>query len=317
MTKTATATPKRLLLSLIGATAVAVLPMAAPVAIADESQGFQISPPVTELRLDPGTSTRSTMKVTNLTGTQMTLTLGKQNFVAKGDEGEVDLVDNANPQYSLAPWFTLVQSSIDVPPKSTKSVEFTISVPKDAEPGGRYGSITFDSQPPKLPAGQSGASVKQRLAGLIFLRINGNAREEISIDSFKTNKSFYEYGPVAFETLVNNKGNVHEKPTGEIVVKNLFGFKTATVKLDEKNVIPGAARKLTNQLQKKLLFGHYTAELTMHNGTSQTLTAKTGFTVIPYKLLAIVFFVILVVVLFFWKARKRLSRAFKILAGKE
>jgi len=301
-------------LALVGAVVLAATPSPARAA---QTQGFQISPPVTELALDPGTSTRGTMKVTNLTDTQMTLTLGKQNFVAKGEEGEVELVDLGDPLYSLAPWFTLARPTVEVPPKATKEIEYILSVPADAEPGGRYGSIIFDTIPPKLPTGQSGAAVKQRLAGLIFLRIGGEANEQLAIDSFKTSKTFYEYGPVLFQTRIKNSGNVHEKPTGQIVVKNMFGFTTATIKVDEKNVIPGAVRRLDTQLKRHLLLGRYTASLTLRNGAKQTLTADTTFTVVPYKLLAGLVIAALIFLLFFWKARKRLRRALRILAGRE
>ncbi len=109
----------------------------------------------------------------------------------------------------------------------------------------------------------------------------------------------------------------NEKPTGEIEVKNMWGFTTTKIKLDEKNVIPGAVRKIESQLKKQLLFGTYTATLTLHNGTVQTLTAKSAFTVIPYKLLAIVAIIVFLLVLFYRKSRKRLRRAMRILAGKE
>lgn len=314
MTKTATFLRLLLIPAISGVLgAVFALPGTAAAA---ESLGYQISPPVQTLTMDRGTSARSTIKVTNLTDAQMSLQIGKRNFVAKGEEGEVELVDNGDPLYSLSPFFTLGQNVIDVPPKGTREVAYVLNVPIDAEPGGRYGSITFNTIAAKLPSGQSGASVKQELAALIFLRINGTAHEQLSIDTFKTGKSFYEYGPVGFETRIKNLGNVHAKPTGEIVIKN-FGFKTATIKLDEKNVIPGAIRKVEAQLKPKLLFGHYTATLTLKNGAVQTLTASTSFTAIPYKFLGVVILILIAVTFFFWKTRKRFRRAFRILAGKE
>ena len=281
------------------------------------TRGYQISPPVTTLALDRGTSTRQTIKVTNLTDTQMTLQLGKRNFVAKGEEGEVELTDAANPLYSLAPYFTLSQPTITVPPKGTSSLQFVLSVPADAEPGGRYGSITFNTIAAALPQGQSGASVRQELAALVFLRINGAANEQLKIASFTPDKSFAEYGPVKFTTRIQNLGNVHEKPTGQIVVKNMFGGTTAKLALDEKNVIPGAIRKLNITLGKKLLFGRYSATLTLKNGTLQTLTASTGFTIIPYKLIAGIILGLVILALIFRKGRRRFGRALRILAGGE
>jgi hypothetical protein len=297
------------------------------VATAADSQGFQISPPVTFQNLSPGTSTKATMKVTNLTTQQITLNLSKQNFAAKGEEGEVQLVDNADPLYSLAPYFSLDQLSVDIPPASTKEITYTLSVPVGAEPGGRYGSITFTAATGTLAPGQSGAAVKQQIAGLIFLRIVGNANEQIKVASFTTgtldkngtfaSKNFFEYGPVSFNARFQNLGNVHEKPTGEIVIKDIFGFKVGTVKLDEENVIPGAIRRTVSTWNHHLLFGYYTATLTAHNGSQQVLTAKTTFTVIPYKLVVIVVIILAILFFIFWKGRKRFGRAFRILSGKE
>jgi hypothetical protein len=294
---------------------------------AADTQGFQISPPVTLLSLDPGTSTKGKMKVTNLTRQQITLNITKQNFAAKGEEGEVQLVDNADPNYSLAPYFNLSQTTVDVPPVSSKEVDYTISVPVGAEPGGRYGSIVFTAATGTLAPGQSGAAVKQQLAGLIFLRINGNANEQIKIASFNsgnvdkakkfTPASFFEYGPVSFQARFQNLGNVHEKPTGQIEIKNIFGIKVGTVKLDEQNVIPGAIRRTVSTWNRHLLLGYYTATLTAHNGTQQVLTAKTSFTVIPYKLLVVVLIIVLILFFVFWRGRKRLARAGRILSGRE
>ena len=324
MTRIASTT-RLLLIAVVGFVG-AIVAFPAPT-FAAESQGFQISPPVTELSLNPGTSTKQSVKVTNLTNQQITLNVSKANFVAKGEEGEVELTDNADPLYSLAPYFNISGASVDVPPLASSTVNYTISVPANAEPGGRYGSITFTAAPGSLAPGESGASVQQQLASLIFLRINGNTNESVKVaslnagvlqkDSNFTNKNFFEYGPISFDARFQNVGSVHEKPTGQIVIKNEFGVKVATIKLDEQNVIPGAIRRTISTWNKHLLFGHYTATLTANIGDQETLTAKTSFTVIPYKLVGGIAIVLVLLLLFFFKARKRFSRAIRILAGRE
>jgi hypothetical protein len=313
---TATRNLRYFLASAISVVAVAVVVLSGTILAAD-NMSFQISPPVTTLAVDPGNGVTGKIKVTNLTDTQISLQVGKTNFVAKGEEGQVELLDEGNPAYSLAPYFTLDQSTLDVPPRGSKDVAYSINVPNNAEPGGRYGSVTFNTIPAKLPNGQSGASVKQELAALIFLRINGATNEQLSIESFTTGSSFYEFGPIGFTTRIKNLGTVHERPTGEIVVKDLLGFTAGKVKLEEKNIIPGAIRKFESELNKKFLFGYYTATLTVQNGSVQTLTDKTSFTVIPYRILAIVVAILVILFLVFWKGRKRISRAIRILSGKE
>lgn len=261
------------------------------------------------------------MKVTNLTDTALVLNITKQNFVAKGEEGEIELVDNANPLYSLAPWFNIPAGQIEVGPRATKEVSYTISIPANAEPGGRYGSIVFSTIPPKLPSGQSGATVQQNLAGVIFQRINGDAKEELKLESFAPEKGFYEYGPVKLFTRISNQGNVHEKPTGTLTIKNFLGFKVAEVPLDEHFIIPGSTRRLTNTWpdgdKKPWLIGKYTVDLKATYAGDKTITASTSFVVVPWKQLAIGAVILILIFLFFWKGRKRLSRAARILAGRE
>ena len=317
MTKTALSLRIIAISMVIGGTYGAVFGTLVAHAADASTQGYQISPPVTTLALDPGTSTRQTIKITNLTDQQLTLQLGKQNFVAKGEEGEVELTGDNAPLYSLAPYFNLVEPTVTVPPRGTSQIQYTLSVPAGAEPGGRYGSVTFNTIASKLPSGQSGASVRQELAALIFLRINGATNEQLKILNFAPAQTFAEYGPVKFETRVQNLGSVHERPTGTIVVKNMLGMTTATVNLDEKNVIPAAVRRIESTLNKKLLFGRYTAELTLKNGAIQTLTAKTSFTVIPYKLLIAIIVTLLVLTFIVRRGRKRFARAARILAGRE
>jgi hypothetical protein len=296
--------------------------LAAPVQAATPAvQSIQISPPTANYATNAGGSVKGTVKVTNLTSTPFSVRVGKENFVAKGEEGEIELTDNADPQYSLAPWFNFDATSLDLPAKGTKELGYTISVPVDAEPGGRYGSITFNSIPPKLGPGESGAAVQQTIASIVFLRINGPAKEELSVASFGTDKPFYEYGPVNITTRLKNTGNVHEKATGKIVIKNLLGFKVGEVKLDEHFVIPGAVRRLHNTwpqgAHQPFLFGRYTAELDATYAGGKHLTAKSSFTVIPWKQTALALIILLVLLVLLWRGRKRLGRAVRILAGRE
>jgi hypothetical protein len=290
-------------------------------ATAATSQSFQISPPTSNYSANPGESVKGTIKVTNLTDTALALLVGKENFVAKGEEGEIELVNGADPLYSLAPWFNVSIDQLQVPARATKEFTYTIAVPADAEPGGRYGSILFNTIPPKLPNGQSGAVVEQQIAAVVFLRINGQAKESLGISSFATDKNFYEYGPVKFTTRVKNTGSVHEKPTGTITIKNMLGFTVAKVPLDEHFVIPGAIRRLHNDWpasgKKPFLIGKYTAHLDATYSNGQKLRADTSFTVIPYRLLAAILIILIIVFLVFWRGRKRFGRAFRILAGRE
>jgi hypothetical protein len=300
-------------------------------ASAIDAQSFQISPPTANYSGDKGATVQGKIKVTNLTKQPLDIKVGKQNFVAKGEEGEIDLVDYADPLYSLAPWFSFDTTGFTLPGLATKEVGYTIAIPADAEPGGRYGSIVFSTVPPKPAPGQSGASVQQNLAGIVFLRINGPAKEQLEVASFETGHlgaknawtpaSFFEYWPVDFLTRIKNAGNVHEKATGTITVKNLLGIKVGSAPLDEHFVIPGAVRRLHNSWstgkQKPFLLGRYTAQIDAKYDGGKTLTATATFWVVPWKQLAIILLILIVIFFIVFRGRKRLAKAGRILAGRE
>ena len=49
----------------------------------------------------------------------------------------------------------------------------------------------------------------------------------------------------------------------------------------------------------------------------KTLTADTNFWVLPWKLLLVIVIILIILFLVFWRGRKRLARAGRILAGRE
>jgi hypothetical protein len=65
------------------------------------------------------------------------------------------------------------------------------------------------------------------------------------------------------------------------------------------------------------MIGRYTATLSATYGGGKTLTATTAFTVIPWKQIAIALIILIILIVFFWRGRKRFGRAFRILAGRE
>ncbi|HSX48313.1 MAG TPA: hypothetical protein VLF41_02315, partial [Candidatus Nanoarchaeia archaeon] len=96
-----------------------------------ESIGFAVSPPVVELVGNPGEQVSSSVQVTNLTDQTLTLDVDRRGFVAKGDEGQVDLVDT-DSVYNLVPWFSIQNPSLELPARSTRSFEFNIQLPANA-----------------------------------------------------------------------------------------------------------------------------------------------------------------------------------------
>ena len=279
--------------------------------------GLTISPPTFELSLNPGERTSNYIRLENRNNYPVKIAVDLRNFTALGEEGGVDLTYE-NTNFSLANWISIDKNEYVLPGKSNRTYKFDVSTPSNAEPGGHFGSIIFRTIPTESLSG-SGASLAQEIGSLILVKVSGPTTEEADIASFATTKKIFEYGPVTFDARIENLGNVHLKPRGVINITNILGRTVGTLELENKNVLPGAIRKIEGVWNTKSRFGRYTATLVLVYGRDQVQRAAiTNFYLIPYKLLAVIFVVVLVLSMLAYRSRKRISKALKILfTGKE
>lgn len=278
---------------------------------------ISVSPPSYELSANPGNEITNTIRVNNPTNQQLEVSVSIRNFTALGEEGQVDLTEQ-DTTYSLARWITVSPESSAIQPQATREFTYTIRVPANAEPGGRFGSIVFKTSAKPLE-GQSGVSIGQEVGSLVFLRISGDVQEKSSIAGFKSVNTVNQYKPVGFEVRVRNEGNVHVRPTGTITITNMFGKKVATVPLDARNVLPDAVRNMTAEWKggNKLIFGRYTATASVVYGSdNRIVTASTTFWGFPYMIALVILGVLLLLGFGIYRGRKRIRLALRALSGK-
>lgn len=283
---------------------------------AQESYRLSVSPPTFEIRANPGDILENAVKAENLTNNPLVVTVNKRNFVAAGEEGAVQLVEE-NDSHSVVNWIEVIPSSFTIPPKSSYSFIFKTKVPINAEPGGHFASIVFKSGG-GTTLNQTGATIVQEMGVLILVKIAGKTNESAVIESFKATKNFWEYGSVELETRVKNIGNIHIKPVGKITIKNIFNKTVASLDVDSKNILPGAIRKGNIVWNQKWLFGMYTATLNLSYGDQKKIiTETTTFIGLPYKIVVGVVLVLIILIVFIYRGRRRLKKAFKVLFSKD
>jgi hypothetical protein len=276
-----------------------------------KNTGLSVHPTNFDMLLTPGDPVSKEVTLDNLTNQTITIAVTTRNFTATGEEGSVELT-NEDSSYALAKWIKVTPEKVTLAPKESKTFSFSVTAPANAEPGGHFGSLVFATVPDKK-LNTTGAVLSQEIASLILARIPGQAKEQALIESFVSDKNFYEFGPVTFTLRVKNEGVVHIKPAGEVVVTDMFG-NTYSAPLDSRNILPNATRKIPAVLQNKLLIGKYTAHLVAAYGdTNQQLSGSVTFYAFPVKYgLAV-----LVVLILLFLMRKRLGKAFKaIVSGK-
>lgn len=295
------------LATIIALTALVATAFAGPApqafAVNDSSgQALEIAPPVITLTADPGQTLNTQINLRDISNSPLIVTGTVNDFAAQGEEGlpKID-VDNAEPSpYSIKSWVQPLQQ-LNMKSKELQKLPVVIKVPGNAAPGGYWGVIRFTATPPGVEG--TGVSLSASLGSLIFIRVNGDAKESVNIEQFYTSEpgkdaasSLFETAPINFVVRLKNSGSVHEQPVSRIAIKDMFNRDVAAVNvnLKQRNVLPGSIRKFTEPLDKSalgtaMLFGKYTATITTTYGTGkQTTTSKIDFWVVPYRLIVII-----------------------------
>jgi len=269
------------------------------------SQALEIGPVALSLEADPGQTIKTQIMLRDISSNKLIVSNQIDDFIANGEDGTPKLlVDSTEVSpYSIKNWVSpLAQFTLN--PKQVQTIPVTIKVPANASPGGHYGVIRFSGKAPGIDG--TGVSLSASLGTLVLLKVKGPVTEKMSLVEFGTSQNkktsnIFEATPINLFVRLKNEGNVHEQPSGQIAIYDMFGKAVAgvNVNMPPKNVLPSSIRRFDQELDKsslgnKVLFGRYTANLKLKYGSSSDIITKTiTFWIIPYRLiLAIVIIVI-------------------------
>ncbi len=276
-------------------------------------RGISISPLTFELTANPGDTISNKLKVYNPTDGIIAIKMEVEDFRPVGEIGRVIVTPEEEITYSLKRWVKTEPTEFTLEPREQKFVDFIIEVPENAEPGGKYGSV-LASTAGVIGEEITGMAIGQKVGALVLLTVSGEVIENLTVKEFIA-PSFLEYGPVPFSMRFENTGTVHVRPRGFVTITNWWGKKATDVEFPQLNVIPGAVRRVEASWSGKWHIGRYTATLIGSYGTINTPLTPVVLTfwVFPWKVALAIFLGILVVLIFFYKTRKRWKMALKIL----
>jgi hypothetical protein len=283
------------------------------------AQGLEISPPVKELQADPGQTVSFPIRLRDVSSGALVVKATADDFGAKGENGDPKILldEKEASRYSLKFWVQPLPN-LTLVPQEVKTVTVNIAVPANAEPGGHYGVIRFTGTPPELEG--TGVSLTASIGALVLLRVSGDIKEQLEVAEFYTSKpgksgpsraSFFETGPINFTERLRNTGSVHSKPAGYVDVYNTFHKRIARLPVSNpaRNVLPDSIRRFEQQLETKSLFGRYTAQMNASYGNNKKLSSQTiSFWVVPYKLLAVILFALIVLIVLLRQGVRRYNQ---------
>jgi hypothetical protein len=285
-----------------------------------------------EISGDPGQTLIGEIELFNEQNEARTYFSSTANFEARGDTGAPHFLEE---RVGLATWIS-VQESVHLEPQERKMVPYSIVIPPGAEPGGHFAAI-FWGQTPQAEAGGQ-VAIGGRLGMLILLSVTGEVMAgQSGLGEFGVEEGrLVNALPVTFFYRFFNDSRERVRPSGEIAIRNLFGFTVATLDANRGggNVLPGSTRKFSVTWQERgqeksaaapteagaaapeapgffaaagnqwrnFALGPYWAELNLVYGSligteadQKQTQASYLFFVIPWQLLSIIIFVLIIV----------------------
>lgn len=228
-------------------------------------------------RANPGDTINGNIVLINDTNEEQTMYPSFEKFTESGGQKQF----LPGEPTALTNWFRLPQS-VTLDPREQKNIPFTIAVPNGAPPGGHFAVIWWGNAPPK---GQ--VSIVTRAGILVYLQVSGEINENGEVLAFKP-KGFVSAGlPYEFELVFKNGGNTWLRPSGDILIKNIFGTTRAIFRTNsaERIVMPGNEENLrvAPKFEKPpFLIGLYKAELSLAWGeTAEKFEKNAYFVVLP------------------------------------
>ncbi len=284
--------------------------------------------------LDVGESREDTLRVSNPSDESRTLKLYAVDSVATGD-GNFSLQSEDNPRVGVGDWIKLEQTLITLRPKEERDIRFTIAIPDTAAVGEHSGGIIIqEREAPEAGAGQAGASIVTRLGVRVYETVPGEIVKKVELGDFsitrftpKGQRPFYRITLSAQNTsnvsllaqahlLVSGWGKLRYFPNSRFAggLYLDFGdffdffkgedFQNQWQLLRNQNVV-------TNWEWPEPAFGSYRfrARLSYEgvNGTETLVTPAINVNIVPWKQLATVLAVILVLALLMVWERMRTS----------
>jgi hypothetical protein len=192
-------------------------------------------------------------------------------------DGAIDFVAAGSRPFSAALWIKVNPREFDLPPGQSLNVRYSLTVPKDAAPGGYRAAIVFATVPrPKPGEKQSRVMLEGRIATILYETVGAPVPSgEITNLTF----GMHPDGKPEFLISFQNTGKVHFRTRGEIFIRDKERKEVARVPLPDVPVLPQSSRDLKATLEEKLLPGDYVAELIIDIGKKELLAGERKFSI--------------------------------------
>lgn len=263
---------------------------------------FVVGPGRAELELKPGQTVVYEMSVANRISDGRTFKLEVEDISGSDDASQavMFLGDQRGP-YTIQDYISFPETSFNLDLGERARIPVTITIPKDAEPGGYYGGVlvsTIKDDGTSEEGTVTRSPIVARIGTLFFITVPGEVVKsgETKSISVANDKFWFEKGPIKLNILYENTGSNHLNPYGELRITNLFNEEVGFVELEPWFVLPKSLRSRDISWDREMLFGRYTATAFINRGYDDVIDeVSVTFWVMPWKIVLGAFLVLFLV----------------------
>ena len=234
-----------------------------------------ISPLRVELKLQPGSETSQSVRISN-TGemaTQVRVTVSDWTVNETGDQR---FVKSGGTTWGCASWVRVNPAEFALPGAGATLVRYTIKAPPEAPQGGFHCAILFETLPPPKDRLAEGTGVINllRLVTTIYATI-GNPPIVARIEGLELTPAKGGRAGLEILTRFANDGSTQYRVSGDLDVLDADG--KSVRKFDYKSfpVLPGVSRSTVFPIDPPLPPGQYLLRAVIDVGGKDRLAAET------------------------------------------
>lgn len=206
-------------------------------------KGLVLSPALQEIDAEPGQSYQIDLDIRNDTVDKTYNLIHTTNtFEAIGEEG-VPVLKEFNSQDQQKTWIGYPEPIINLEPGEAKITRVTLSVPKEASPGGYYFALIIGETGMTTPEANQ-VLINSRVGTLLFVNVLGDVEKQVSFDVFDLDKQIYDpfFDAIQLKYKIRVTGNTFLRPSGNIYFGTEESTGAVTLNPDNKIILPNSAR---------------------------------------------------------------------------
>lgn len=244
---------------------------------------LSLSPVRAEYEIEPGTKQMGNVRITNNYNKPINVDLSAEEFNVINQNYDYVFTEDSD----VVKWIGFEEININLAAGESREIGYSLGVPNNAEPGGRYISIFATTD---VVGDDNSLISKQRVASLLYVTVQGDVTRTGSLVKF--NAPWFITGDGTWSATVRNSGTAHFHSVYSVTVTDVFGsvvYETS----DRSLIFPASIKLVTADLPAMNYPGLYIVKYKIGLGDSPQIEKESPLLYLPVWFLISIFSLIL------------------------